>query len=85
MPLTVPVPETLVTEPLPLELKVFQSVEDKYPLVVLLAWLILIAGVVVQLVTLIGAVAVTDVTVPTFVEPPKLTAVPLIVIELLAN
>ena len=41
----------------------------------------LIAGVAPPL-ELIGAVPVTDVTVPTLTDPPKLTADPLMVIEL---
>ena len=43
-----------------------------------------IAGVVPPLETT-GAVPVTAVTVPTEVEPPRLIAEPLIVIELFAN
>jgi hypothetical protein len=44
----------------------------------------LIAGVVPPLETT-GAVPVTDVTVPTDTEPPKLIAEPLIVMELFVN
>ena len=44
-PLTVPVPPTLVTDPLPLLLKVFQSVEVKYPLTLVVAAAIEIVGV----------------------------------------
>ena len=61
-------------------LKVVQSVLDKYPLVEPLAWLIEIAGVAPP-VEAIGAVPVTLVTVPTLVEPPRDTGVPLIVID----
>ena len=64
-PDTVPVPDTLVTVPvlLVLLLNVFQSVLDKYPFVVLLACEILIAGVLPPD-DEIGAVPVTEVTVP---------------------
>ena len=80
MPLIVPVPLTLVTEPLPLLLKVFQSVLDKKPLVEVFAWAILIAGVVPPD-DVIGAVPVTLVIVPcgVVIEPPRLTVVLLIV------
>jgi hypothetical protein len=68
LPVTlIPVPAvaaTLVTEPLPLELNVFQSVLVRYPLVDVLAAAILITGVVVPVATLTGAVPVTEVTVP---------------------
>jgi hypothetical protein len=62
-PLTVPVPLTEVTVPEPLPLKVFQSVEVKYPLTEVVAAGMLIAGVVPPDETT-GAVPVTDVTVP---------------------
>jgi hypothetical protein len=79
-PLTVPVPLTEVTVPEPLLLNVFQSVEVKYPLTDVVAAGMLIAGVVPPDETT-GAVPVTDVTVPTLVDPPKFTGVPLIVME----
>ena len=45
------------------------------------AWLMLIVGVAPPD-DAIGAVPLTDVTVPTLTDPPKLTADPLMVIEL---
>ena len=54
---------TEVTVPLPLLLKVLQSVDDKYPLTDEVACGIEIAGVLPPLET-IGDVPVTDVTVP---------------------
>ena len=75
---------TLVTEPEPLLLNVFQSVLVKYPLVVALAAAMLIVGVAPPEDTT-GAVPVTLVTVPTLIEPPRLVLVPLIVIAELAK
>jgi len=60
-PFTVPVPDTLVTEPEPLLLKVFQSVDVKYPLTDVVAAGIEIVGVVPPL-DATGDVAPTDVT-----------------------
>ena len=52
-------------------LKVFQLVEVKYPLAVVVAAAIDIAGVDVPVATDIGAVPDTEVTVPTFVVYPE--------------
>lgn len=84
MPLTVPVPPTEVTDPAPLPLNIDQSVDVRYPFDVALAAAMLITGVDPPDDTT-GAVAVTEVTVPTLIEPPKLTVVPLITIDELAN
>jgi hypothetical protein len=77
---------TLVTVPvlLVLLLKVFQSVLVKYPLTKLVAAAIEIAGVVPPDDTT-GAVPVTEVIVPTLIDPPKLVLVPLIVMAELAS
>ena len=80
-PFTVPVPPTLVTVPLVLDLllKVVQSVLVKYPFTLLVAAGMDIAGVAPPDDTT-GLVPVTLVTVPTLIEPPRLVLVPLIVI-----
>jgi hypothetical protein len=58
-----PVKPTLVTEPLPLLLNVFQLVEVRYPSTLVVAAGMLIAGVLPPELTT-GAVPVTLVTVP---------------------
>ena len=83
-PLTVPVPLTEVTDPEPLLLNVVQSVDVKYPLTDVVAAGMLIAGVAPPEDTT-GAVPATEVTVPTLVDPPRLTGVPLIVIDEFAS
>jgi hypothetical protein len=71
MPFTVPDVATDVTVPEPLPLKVFQSVDVKYPLTDVVAAAMLIAGVVPPEDTT-GAVPVTLATTPVTpeIEPP---------------
>jgi hypothetical protein len=71
MPFIVPAVATEVTEPEPLLLKVFQSVDVKYPLTDVVAAAMLIAGVVPPEDTT-GAVPVTLATTPVTpeIEPP---------------